>query len=179
MTGNSPLATEARKAAFLAHLAIVGNIQLACDEAGISRAAQLAWRNDGTTDETAEAFTERFNEALERFKGSLVKAAVQRGRDGVEEPVVFQGKLAYKYCPTTGEVLRNPDGTPQILTISKFSDRLLERTLEANDPSFRNKGSLEVSGPGGGAIPTKIIVEYVESNGNGRPREEEPDALDL
>lgn len=75
-------------------------------------------------------FAARFEEAREAFRNGLIQEAVRRGVTGVEEPLSYKGKL-------TGD------------TITKKSDAVLLKLLQANFPEFasqtvhRHEGTIE------------------------------------
>ena len=103
-----------QKKVFCESLAKMGTIRFACEQAGISRDAYYAWVGDD------EVFRSSVSEAIETYKESLEEEVHRRGMVGIEEPVVYQGKLSMvavdEKDPTKGE---------RPLTINKKSDILL------------------------------------------------------
>lgn len=150
---------EARKQAFLICLSIHGNIAKACREVGISRSCHHDWRKDPD-------FQARFLDAQQDAADGLEEVARRRA-EGFEEVVIGKDGVIWA---------RNADGSfklddnfePMPLMKTIYSDLLMARMLEAKKPEYRTK-SVEMSGPGGQPLPTKIKVVFVDSDGNGRP----------
>lgn len=128
--------TPERREKFLARLAETGNVRLACELAGISRMHVYRTRR-------AEAdFAEAWDHALEDFADRLEEAAAKRAVEGYQRPMVSGGKLV---CHET-----------------VYSDRLLERMLEAHRPQkYRRHVKTEVSGPHGGPILVESPYERI------------------
>jgi hypothetical protein len=152
----------ARRVAFLSGVRCAGTIAEGCRRAGRNRAT---WRDTWSKD---PEFVVAFHDALQDYRDSLHAEATRRGRDGWQEPVIYQGALM---------LARNPDGTlkldddlnPVPLTITKVSDRLLELQLRALDTRYREKASLEVTGANGGPVDSTLRVVFVEPGGPGAP----------
>lgn len=153
--------------AYLAELRRSGTVGNACEAAGVTRPAVREWRNH---EEIGEDFTQREKDAMAEFGDSLVNEVVKRGRDGWAEPVIHQGQMMYVRNPHTGEIVLDDDLEPIPLTILKKSDQLLIRAAEAHVPAYQKKGGLAIGGLGGDgdALPSKITIEFVESDGDGR-----------
>lgn len=149
-----------RQAAFLAVLAEEGQILASCKRAGVDRSTVWVWRKD-------PAFEERVQEALATWGETLVREAVRRGRDGYEEPTIFQGQYQYEmeevrdaegnvvldeHGDTKWQRKRDAEGNLIRVSVRKYSDHLLGRTLEARVPGFARK--TEISGPDGKPIET-------------------------
>lgn len=130
-----------------------GNILRAAKAARVSRGRVYRFR-----DENPE-FARRMELAKEDAGDSLIDEAVRRGRDGYEEPVIWQGQLCMVAVDQSGRPCRpdDPGATWRPLTIIKFSDTLLIKTVQWLRPDLR-EGKLEVSGPGGGAIKTETVT---------------------
>lgn len=113
-------ANAQRRAKFLRALARTGNVTHSAQHSGIStrNIYQYAKKN--------KRFANRMDEARAAFRASLENEAVRRGRDGFSKPV-FQG----------GELV----GFEQ-----RYSDRLLETVLRANDPDKYGKQTIEHTG---------------------------------
>jgi hypothetical protein len=149
---------EARQSLFLAALADKGVIGPSAEAAGVARQTVHEWRKD-------PAFLERFEAALDRFADSLQEEALRRGRDGVDEPVVYQGQFSYEYEYVMDEDGKNvldeegkpvsrlrldDRGQPIKASIKRYSDSLLARKLEARVKGYARK--TEVTGADGGAL---------------------------
>ncbi len=124
----APASMEARRRAFLDSLAISGVVTSACEATGIARKTAYHWRDSDP------AFAEEWDEALAIATDRLEAEAHRRAVLGNEEPVFHRGQLVLKRDPETGEVLRDSNGDPIPVTVSKRSDRLLEIMLAAKKP---------------------------------------------
>lgn len=115
---------QKRKDEFLAQLQETGLKNHAARAVGINRnTVYHAMEKD-------EEFALQVADAMETYREGLIAEAFRRGVQGVEEPLYFQGKLS-------GDVVR------------KYSDRLLERLLEAHVPGFGKKVDVEHKHTGG------------------------------
>lgn len=111
-TKSAPKPRRDWRPAFIADLQSNGIVSHAAIAAGIDR--QTAYneyhRNKG--------FAAEWEDAIEAATDSLEKEAIRRARDGVEEPVFYQGE--------------------QVGKVKRYSDGLLMFLLRANRPKFRN-----------------------------------------
>lgn len=113
----------AKQAEFLGEYARLVVIGTACEAVGIDRRQHYRWMED-------PAYKARFDEAHKLGCDRLVREALRRGLEGVDEPVF--GKLPGK-----------DSGSGVVGTIRKYSDRLLELLLKAKLPSeFRERISI-------------------------------------
>lgn len=114
--------TEARKDKFLSVLRSSGSWGAACEvtapEGAGPRKCYSSWRKLRQTD---RQFSEDCNDIIEANSESLIKALIERGRDGVDVEVFYGGRQIF-----------NEDGTPK--TIKKYSDPLLLAALRAAFP---------------------------------------------
>lgn len=169
-------ANDLAKVVFLSALADAATIGEAAIEAGINRVTAYRWK------ETDEEFAVAWDDALEAGTEKLETAAIRRAVEGVEEPVIYQGQLTPVYemnpdgTPKMVEVeepngqggmmrvrkpvqARNPDGSPKFLTIRRPSDTLMIFMLKARRPNmYRERGSIEHTGPGGKALPAPVAA---------------------
>jgi AcrR family transcriptional regulator len=128
---NKSRKTEKTRQAFLKALAEGASVSKSAEAAGVARSAVYRWRDDDA------AFKAAWVEAYEIGADTLEDEAIRRGRDGVEKPLAHQGVL-------TGAV------------VTEYSDRMLEIMLKARRPSiYRDRASVELSGPDGGPIEHK------------------------
>jgi len=142
--------TRAKQAAFLEAVAIYGTITRACTESGVGRQTHYDWLKK------SQVYVDCFLEAEKIFADRVRDAVRQRAVDGWQEPVIYQGQ--YQFVNETndaGEVTKR-----HMVTVRKFSDRLLELLAKAKCPEFRDK--LEVGGKDGKPIEGKITIEFVE-----------------
>lgn len=106
---------------FIKWLSRKGNVTAACDKAKISR--QHAYRTRDEDEDFAAAWDEALAEATER----LEMEALRRARDGVLEPVFYQGEKVGK--------------------VRRYSDTLLIFLLKAHAPEkYRENSRVEHTG---------------------------------
>jgi len=143
-----------KKAAFLEAFARLGIVRLACMEAGI--------RNRQVPYEWAEAdpdFARAWGYARDDANDVLEAEARRRGYDGIVKPLIAGGRLV-----KLNEITGRPEDIGQIATVREYSDKLLEKCLEANNPKFRRTLKTEVSGPGGGPIQFEDLSDADEQD---------------
>ncbi len=122
-----------KKRAFLVALAVGGTISGAAKAANISRTNHYKWLKDDPVGEYAAAFAQ----AKEEYADSLEQEVTRRARDGVKEPVYYQGKIV-------GYVLR-------------YSDNLLMFKLKGERPEkFQERLRAEMMGKDGSPIMIKF-----------------------
>lgn len=147
--------TERRKATFLDHLAEIGVITDAAKAAGITPSSVYGWRQRDRT------FAKAFNEALYSYADRLEREAFRRAVEGVDDPVIHQGRQSWETVPVlddAGRPVLDEEGRPVMrytgrpLAVRKYSDSLLSKLLEARNPRFAAKQRLELTGADGGAI---------------------------
>ena len=111
---------------FLAALARGISITGAANEAGLGRRTVYDWRDEDPD------FAAAWNDALEAGADILEDEARRRAADGVDEPVIAQGRL-----------IRNEDGTP--LTVKRYSDTLMTLLLKGRRPNvYRERVSADI-----------------------------------
>ena len=114
--------TEARISKFLTVLRSTGSWGAACEatapEGSGPRKCYSSWRKLRQTD---RQFSEDCADIIEANSESLIKALIERGRDGIDTPVFYGGKQIF-----------NSDGTPK--TVKRYSDPLLLAALKAAFP---------------------------------------------
>ena len=126
--------TQARRERFLKAVAQTGNISAAVVLAGTSRTRVYELRK------VDEDFRAAWDEAENNASDKLEAEAWRRAVDGVQEPLVSAGKI-----------IRDDDGNP--VAIRRYSDAMLTLLLKARRPEkFRERSSVEMSGPGGKPI---------------------------
>ena len=106
-TGHANARTTRSQGAFLAAYAETARIDLAAKAANISRQTHYDWLKKDPE------YPALFAEAEELAAQTLLDEAVRRGRDGWDEPVTVAGEK---------------------VLIRRYSDRLMERLLEAKFP---------------------------------------------
>jgi hypothetical protein len=116
--------------AFLAALRDSGNVRLACSRTGIARRTAYDLRD------RHEDFAAAWDDALEDACDLLEAEARRRAHDGVDEPVVYQGKLCGTWIDAEGKpVTEGTEGATLIpLTVKKYSDPVLLALLRAHRP---------------------------------------------
>jgi hypothetical protein len=152
--------TPEKLTAFCAALAETAQVSKSCAAIGISRQCAYKWRKENLD------FALAWDEAMQIAVSGLEDEAIRRARDGVDDPVIHQGQFTplvdydaideltgEKYIPQLAPVQRNPDGTPKMATVKKYSDTLLIFTLKAHAPAkYRDNQSIELTGKDGGAV---------------------------
>lgn len=147
--------TDARKDIFLQALAEHGVISRAAEVAGVTDRTAYYWRKKDP------AFIEYWDYALAKYADKLEEEAHRRAVAGVPEPVVYKGRLAYREEPVTnpdGTLALGEDGQPIMrqtatpLTVTKYSDALLVKLLEANNRKYQQARKVELTGADGGPI---------------------------
>jgi len=118
--------------AYLAALAVGGEVTGAADAVGVDRTTPYKYAG------RSPRFARLWDEAIERAKDLARRECFTRGVIGWQEPVFFGGECI-------GHVPRK-------------SDRCLELYLKAHDPAYRDKQSVELSGPAGGPVRTRAEI---------------------
>lgn len=136
--------------AFLAVFAECGIIKKA------ARAARRSRRQVNRLLVASPLFAELFELAKEDAADTLIDEAIRRGRDGYDEPVIYQGELCGVWVDEYGDM--SPESQPgytfRPLTVRKFSDTLLIKTVQWLKPELR-EGKVEITGKDGGPIRTE------------------------
>lgn len=128
--------TRASQGAFLAKYAQCARVDLAAAAADIARSTHYRWLEDDPE------YPALFAEADRLARQFIMDLAVERATTGWAEPVFYEGK--------------------QVSTKQVFSERLLERFLEAKFPEFR-RHHVEVTGKDGAPlIPLEAITELLK-----------------
>lgn len=157
--------TDARKAAYLVALSHHGLYIQAAEDIGIAPGTASNWRKQDAL------FVEACRGAIEHSAERFEREAIRRGVEGVDEPIVHQGRFSYLYEPVTTEagepvlgedgnplmqIVRDPHtGAPRLATVKKYSDPLLAKVLEANSKKYARLSKVELSGPDGKPIQTE------------------------
>lgn len=118
----APDLREATKAAFLTAFVELANESGACDVVQIDRSTIRYW------EEHDADFSPRYHDAKERVNDALRGEIWRRAKTGYDEEVA------------------TPKG--EIVTIRKYSDRLIEFLAKARMPEFREKQQLDVTSNG-------------------------------
>ncbi|KFH18415.1 hypothetical protein ELZ19_06790 [Brucella abortus] len=167
---------DARKTAFLEAYARTGVIGDGCRAAGVSRSTYKRWRygSKATGEEPDEEFDRACQDALDCAVDDAELELRRRAVEGVEEVMTYRGEPVWRRDPATGEVLLDDDFNPIPFTISRRSDKLLEVYVKAHRAQYRDKGSLELGGMGGGPIEQAVTVRYVLPDGRSMEDYEQP-----
>ena len=125
---------------FLAALAESGNVRLACDAVRIERSTAYRLRDSDVV------FAQAWSNAHSQAADVLEEEARRRAIEGWDEPVF--GSLGYRL------------GSGEIGTVRKYSDTLLIFLMKgANPERYRERQSVELSGPGGGPVVAEVVIE--------------------
>jgi hypothetical protein len=128
------------QARFLAAFEACGSVAKAARWAKVARTSHFEWMREDPT------YRPRFIEAEKQAACGLEDEAVRRAREGVRKLVLYKGQPVYVH----GEPLYE----------TEYSDRLLERLLEANNPEKfkrRNETTFQWSGD-----PRELSPELLE-----------------
>ncbi len=147
---------DARKTKFLEGYVTTGIIQTGLDAADVSRSSYKYWREKDP--DFVAACDDAYQAAVDAGELELRTRAV----DGVEEIMTYKGEPIWRHNPETLELVLDDDFEPVPFTVFKRSDKLLEVYVKGHRQNYRDKQSVEVTGAGGGAIETRIIVEFVD-----------------
>ena len=131
----------AAQAAFLAAYERTANVLRAAEQAEISRILVYYWL------EHDEQFLLAYNLADKAANAHIEAEIRRRAIDGVEEPVVSQGQIAYEYEPVLdeeGNQKYDGKGRPmyqrgRMITTRKYSDTLLMFYAKRRMPEYRDK----------------------------------------
>jgi hypothetical protein len=142
---------------FLDALRHTGNHSAACRAAGVHRSTPYdAMQADS-------AFAAAYRDALDEACDGLELEARRRAHDGVDRPVIYQGRLCGTWVDEAGNVVA--EGTPGArllpLTVKEYSDTLLLALLKAHRPEkYRDNVKMEHAGSRpGGAIPHEVSAK--------------------
>jgi len=125
------------EATFLGILSKRANVTEACAAAGIERATAYKRRSENGP------FSDRWDQAISEASDALMEEAWRRAVEGVDRPV-FQGGA-------------------QEGSVREYSDRLMERLLEAHHPAFRRLQRLEVTGANGGPVQHQTVQDLSDA----------------
>ncbi len=123
--------------AFLEMYAFAGKVSKAVRMVNESKRFSLGYSTVWHLAERSESFKKAMAYAIEEFSDSLFVECAIRGRDGWEEPVIYQGRLCGTWVDANN--LPIPEGVPlnQVpeakfvpLTVNKRSDAMLKLAIE-------------------------------------------------
>lgn len=154
--GRPPADPNRWPAVFIAALKRVGNVAWACRATGVGQAAAYLKRQRDPD------FAEQWRNAIEEAAGRLMAEATRRAREGVNKPVIHQGKMVFYWVDADGNpTTPKAKGAKKVpLTVKEYSDPLLMFLLKGLMPdTFRERH--ELSGSVGGSGPTVVNVREV------------------
>lgn len=155
------LVRRAKQDAFLLEYARTGLLCHSAQKAGTTSQTIKGWLRADPD------FHERFQESIEANLDSIEHEALRRAVWGYEEPIIHQGQfvpiMVYKrdengklVLGEDGKPLREPllneDGTPKIATVTKYSDALMAKVLEAKVKKYQRASKIELTGADGGPV---------------------------
>lgn len=149
--------------AFLMAYAKCGGLTTAAQSIGVSRQNHYQWIEEKEDYQTA------FETAHKIFQESLVRAAVERGRDGKRTYKFYKGQPIMVPCDQSDpDAVEVEDQNGNMVWAKhyyelNYSDRLLERVLEAYVPEFEPKGSQTNVNVGGPTFVMDSLLERVEA----------------
>lgn len=122
---------------FLASLRLYANVSKACRDVGIDRSTPIQYKNRVPEGEDRSWFARLWEEAVSEGADRLEEEAWRRATEGTERPVYQGGQM--------------------VGTVREFSDTLMVLLLKGHKPDkYRERASLEHSGPNGGPIEAKV-----------------------
>lgn len=131
MTSARTNRTPKKVAAFLAELALRGNVTESARVAGVARSTVYEWRAED------ESFASDWDAALDEAADAMEREAWRRAIEGVDEPVFG--------------ALGNNQGSGEIGTVRKYSDTLLIFLMKGARPEkYRDRH--EVTGKDGAPL---------------------------
>ncbi len=96
----------------------------------------------------------------DKVKHALEAEAFRRAHDGIEDPVVYQGRFVYLNGPD-GEPLLDADGNPRLAKLRKYSDTLLMFLMKAAMPEkYRERHQVPQDG---------VVLLHVDTGIEGAP----------
>lgn len=145
-----------KKHAFLAAYVRTASVTKAARAARIERQLHYRWLLDDPE------YPKQFEGAQREAAQVLEDEAIRRAHEGTLKPLVYKGRFSYKTRPkkdADGNLVKINDrvqmeeyGAP--LAIREYSDGMMMFLLRGFLPNkYKENASLELSGPGGGAIP--------------------------
>lgn len=148
--------------AFLKAFRIAKTITGASEKAGFYRLTHYRWHKE------SPFYRQAFAEMKAAAADDLEEAATQRAVEGVRICKFTKDGTPLrdprKHDPETGEVKPEWASDPWYYETS-FSDRLLELLLKAKKPDeFRERSSVEMSGPGGNPIELEAVRQMTLQN---------------
>jgi hypothetical protein len=134
-----------KQRAFLASYVATASITKAAKAAKIDRSLHYRWLLED------EDYKKAFSAAQSEAGDLLEDEAVRRAHQGVRKPLVYQGQFTYaqRLNKETGAL----ENYGQPLAVLEYSDPLMMFLLRGfKSDKYRDRGSMEVSGPAGGPI---------------------------
>ena len=172
---------NAVQARYVQILAVYGGYAQACMECEVPLWLVRDWEKE------SKPFREACRFAKMMFYESIQAAAVQRGRDGYLEDVIYKGQRCYERDPA-GELILDDMYKPIPLRRRKFSDTMLDRLMnkirtmhvenvhDAFDADLADEGvQIEFVNPG--AITDDQAQEYFDESPIWNPDAEGKDPI--
>jgi hypothetical protein len=132
--------TPEKLTAFCAALSETCNVGKACAAVGISRYTAYKWRKE------LPAFDEAWEEAMRVGVTALEDEAHRRAFEGVNKPLVHQGRFT-NLVDIDGEPVLDDNGNPVVASTKEYSDTLAIFLLKAHAPEkYRENSRVELSG---------------------------------
>lgn len=145
MAGSTSRHADARKAAFLDAFALTGNVSASARAADINRTTAYGWKDDD------EAFAAAWEVAEQESIDALELEARRRAYEGVRRVRTSGGKVVEVWDAERDRFVP--------LIEHEYSDTLMVLLLKAHRPEkYRERQSVEMSGPAGGPIETRSEV---------------------
>jgi len=155
---------------FLRHYAKKGAVGPSLVAAGATRDDLRRWQ------EGVEGFEGMLRDSHEDAVDEAVAELRLRAVHGRDSILFHGGTPIWRRDPRTGDVLLDDNFEPIAYTENERSDSLLALYVKAHRAEYREKGSVELSGPGGSSIPVAIMTEFVLPDGKSMEDYEQPAA---
>lgn len=141
---------------YLDNLAVNGTHASASKAIGISTGTASAWRKDDgfriTMEDEEYTFKQLCEQAMGIFADGIEEEVYRRAVTGYEEPVVYKGMVMTEVDEETG--LHKP------VTVTKFSDRLLEIMLKGQKPKYAGESQININaGENSGVLVVPAAVD--------------------
>lgn len=141
---------------YLDVLAETGNHSAAARAIDITPSTATAWRKDDgfviKLEGEEYAFGALCEDAMDIFADAVEAETVRRAVQGYEEPIVYKGQIMSEIDEETGKC--------KPITITKFSDRLLEVLLKGQKPKYAGEAQVNINaGEGSGVLVVPANVD--------------------
>lgn len=141
---------------YLDTLAETGNHSAAARAIDIAVGTAYAWRKDTDwvikLEDEEYTFADLCVQAESIFADSVEAEVVRRAVEGYDEPIVYKGQIMTQVNQKTGK--------HEVVTVKKFSDRLLEVLIKGQKPKYAGDNQVNIhAGTNGGVLVVPNSVD--------------------